>query len=86
MCQSKVQSIEAVRKEFKDEAGKNQYIGNWGRMRSNLDYSKSFKTHYLCRKSNIKRNMKVLLINGSPHKEGNTFIALSEVAKALEAS
>lgn len=28
--------------------------------------------------------MKVLLINGSPHKEGNTFIALSEVAKALE--
>lgn len=30
--------------------------------------------------------MKVLLINGSPHKEGNTFIALSEVAKALEAN
>lgn len=29
--------------------------------------------------------MKVLLINGSPHKEGNTFIALTEVAKALEA-
>jgi multimeric flavodoxin WrbA len=28
--------------------------------------------------------MKVLLINGSPHKEGNTFIALKEVAKALE--
>lgn len=28
--------------------------------------------------------MKVLLINGSPHKEGNTFIALSEVAKVLE--
>lgn len=27
--------------------------------------------------------MKVLLINGSPHKEGNTFIALSEVARAL---
>lgn len=27
--------------------------------------------------------MKVLLINGSPHKEGNTFIALSEVAKTL---
>ncbi len=27
--------------------------------------------------------MKVLLINGSPHKEGNTYIALSEVAKAL---
>lgn len=27
--------------------------------------------------------MKVLLINGSPKKEGNTFIALSEVASAL---
>ncbi|MCL2246386.1 MAG: flavodoxin family protein [Lentimicrobiaceae bacterium] len=27
--------------------------------------------------------MKVLLINGSPHKEGCTFTALSEVAKAL---
>ncbi|WP_295938263.1 flavodoxin family protein [uncultured Alistipes sp.] len=29
--------------------------------------------------------MKVLLINGSPHREGNTYIALSEVAGALEA-
>lgn len=29
--------------------------------------------------------MKVLLINGSPHREGNTFIALSEVARTLEA-
>ena len=28
--------------------------------------------------------MKVFLINGSPRGEGNTFIALSEVAKALE--
>ena len=28
--------------------------------------------------------MKVLLINGSPRKEGNTFIALSEIAVALE--
>ncbi len=28
--------------------------------------------------------MKVLLINGSPHREGNTSIALSEVAKTLE--
>ena len=28
--------------------------------------------------------MKVLLINGSPHKEGCTFTALSEVAKTLE--
>ncbi|MCD8291434.1 MAG: flavodoxin family protein [Prevotella sp.] len=28
--------------------------------------------------------MQVLLINGSPHPHGNTFIALSEVAKALE--
>lgn len=29
--------------------------------------------------------MKVLLINGSPHREGNTFIALREVARTLEA-
>ena len=28
--------------------------------------------------------MKVLLINGSPHKEGCTFTALNEVAKTLE--
>lgn len=28
--------------------------------------------------------MKVLLINGSPHSRGNTYIALSEVAKELE--
>ena len=28
--------------------------------------------------------MKVLLINGSPRKNGNTGIALSEVARALE--
>lgn len=27
--------------------------------------------------------MKVLLVNGSPHREGNTFIALSEVAETL---
>ena len=30
--------------------------------------------------------MKVLLINGSPRGKGNTYIALSEVAKALEAN
>ena len=29
--------------------------------------------------------MKVLLINGSPHKQGNTFLALSEAAKTLAA-
>ena len=29
--------------------------------------------------------MKVLLINGSPKKEGNTYIALHEVQKTLEA-
>ena len=29
--------------------------------------------------------MKVLLINGSPHKEGTTYAALSEVKKTLEA-
>lgn len=28
--------------------------------------------------------MKVLLINGSPRKEGNTFVALSEIARQLE--
>ncbi|MBP5364964.1 MAG: flavodoxin family protein [Bacteroidales bacterium] len=28
--------------------------------------------------------MKVLLVNGSPHKEGCTYIALSEVAKTLD--
>ena len=28
--------------------------------------------------------MKVLLINGSPKKDGNTFTALSEVAKEIE--
>ena len=28
--------------------------------------------------------MKVVLINGSPHRKGNTFIALTEVAGALE--
>ena len=27
--------------------------------------------------------MRVLLINGSPRNEGNTFLALSEVAKTL---
>ncbi len=29
--------------------------------------------------------MKVLLVNGSPNKEGNTYTALAEVAKTLEA-
>ena len=28
--------------------------------------------------------MKVLLINGSPRKKGNTFLALSEAAKTLK--
>ena len=28
--------------------------------------------------------MKVLLINGSPRKQGNTFVALSEAAKTLQ--
>ena len=28
--------------------------------------------------------MKVLLINGSPRKDGNTFVALSEIANTLE--
>lgn len=39
------------------------------------------KKIYLCENS---FTMKVLLINGSPHREGNTFIALSEVARTLE--
>ena len=30
------------------------------------------------------KNMKVLLINGSPHKEGCTYTALKEVADTLE--
>ena len=30
--------------------------------------------------------MKVLLINGSPHKQGNTFLSLSEAAKTLAAN
>ena len=32
---------------------------------------------------NRRENMKVLLINGSPKKNGNTYVALSEVASAL---
>ncbi len=28
--------------------------------------------------------MRVLLINGSPHREGNTFLALNEIAKVLK--
>lgn len=32
------------------------------------------------------RRMKVLLVNGSPHREGCTYTALSEVARALEES
>ena len=42
------------------------------------------KKNYICTNTNIT-TMKVLLINGSPHREGNTFIALSEVARTLEA-
>ena len=30
--------------------------------------------------------MKVLLINGSPRRKGNTFVALSEAAKTLESN
>ena len=32
----------------------------------------------------IDKNMKVLLINGSPHKGGNTYLALKEAAQELE--
>jgi len=34
-------------------------------------------------KTKVQTSMKVLLLNGSPNKEGCTFTALSEVAKAL---
>ena len=43
---------------------------------------------YFCRTNNKllhKNMMKVLLVNGSAVKNGNTFIALSEIAKTLEA-
>ena len=33
---------------------------------------------------NTKVMKKVLMINGSPHKEGNTYLALNEVAKQLK--
>ena len=35
-------------------------------------------------RANKDRQQKVLLVNGSPHRNGNTFTALSEVAKALD--
>ena len=35
--------------------------------------------------ANISKIMKVLLVNGSPRKNGNTFTALSEIAKTLQA-
>lgn len=35
-------------------------------------------------RANKDRQQKVLLVNGSPHRNGNTFTALSEVAKTLE--
>ena len=38
---------------------------------------------YLCSNILNETDMKVLLINGSPRENGNTFTVLSEVAKAL---
>ena len=35
-------------------------------------------------KANKNKQLKVLLVNGSPHHCGNTFTALSEVARTLE--
>ena len=32
----------------------------------------------------MKTTMKILLINGSPRKEGNTFLALNEIAQTLQ--
>ena len=39
----------------------------------------------ICVKYNSIRIMKILLINGSPKREGNTYVALHEVQKTLEA-
>jgi len=35
-------------------------------------------------RANKDKRLKVLLVNGSPHRSGNTFTALSEVASTLE--
>ena len=43
------------------------------------------KQDKICVKYNSIRIMKVLLINGSPKREGNTYVALHEVQKTLEA-
>jgi multimeric flavodoxin WrbA len=44
------------------------------------------REHQPLSNSQNKANMKVLLINGSPHRQGCTFTALSEVAAAVEKS
>jgi multimeric flavodoxin WrbA len=44
----------------------------------------SLQENQLVPNSQNKANMKVLLVNGSPHKRGCTCTALSEVASALE--
>lgn len=43
------------------------------------------KQDKICVKYNSIRIMKILLINGSPKREGNTYVALHEVQKTLEA-
>lgn len=43
----------------------------------------SFRPFMNLREGKDEFDMKVLLINGSPHKEGNTFLALEEVARTL---
>ena len=35
-------------------------------------------------RANDDKQLKVLLVNGSPHRNGNTFTALSEVARTLD--
>lgn len=35
-------------------------------------------------RANKDKRLKVLLVNGSPHRSGNTFTALSEMARTLE--
>jgi multimeric flavodoxin WrbA len=60
------------------------YIGTkfWPEQK-NLDTAPPQKNQRLPDSQN-KTNMKVLLVNGSPHKKGCTYTALSEVASALE--
>jgi len=50
---------------------------------SNMQVNTPPETSKTIMNDSITKTMKVLLLNGSPNKEGCTFTALSEVAKAL---